>query len=134
MRNDRPPPPRHNGTFHQTGEQDLAALSEYYHLPRLSLRSVVHHAGVADAVPLRAGDWLTKGAIHPNDVGHSYIADLVIRYLYRVLDDAARRPLTRDDRAFLAMPLPRSMLPVRGGLWWRCCFRHGGECLLRGGL
>ena len=57
-------------------------------------------------------DWMGSDGTHPSELGHQYMADLIIFYLTQVLDDVARRPLEATDNEEAAAELPKPMFKV----------------------
>lgn len=103
--------------FRKGGDDELVALGLFYRLPIISVRSMVWGATPDTAQDPSSLDgqvglqqlWLkSSGGIdrdHPAEVGHKWLADLVIFYLSEVLFSLQRYPLGPEDEQSAAAPL-----------------------------
>ena len=120
------------------GDEELGVLAQYYHLPWFSTRSLMWDTWAAKGAKVRAGaggrvagrlllrttalpphpsaqehpDFM-NGPDHPNDLGHRYMADMVIAYLRHIVEDLGLRPYGQADMAVVDAPLPPPMLKAR---------------------
>ena len=127
------------------GDNELGLLAQYYHLPWFSTRSLMWDTWAAKGAKVRAGaggrvagrlllrttalpphpsaqehpDFM-NGPDHPNDLGHRYMADMVIAYLRHIVEDLGLRPYGQADKAVVDAPLPPPMFKVGRAQRWRC--------------
>ncbi|PRW50819.1 hypothetical protein C2E21_5446 [Chlorella sorokiniana] len=91
---------RHQSTnFYTGGEDQEETLMQYYRLPWVSVRSLVHHPMQQGVEGFRAQDFLYGDKIHPSDRGHSYVAQMLARFLQQALAAEQQRQLAEAWRA-----------------------------------
>ncbi|EFN56843.1 hypothetical protein CHLNCDRAFT_144427 [Chlorella variabilis] len=100
--------------YRMGGDDELGVLSQYYHLPFVSDRSLLWDAVYAKGSPNYTAEapwpYFHHDRNHPNDVGHRYLAEMVILYMRRVLEDLSLRPFSDTDEEASQAPLPPPML------------------------
>jgi hypothetical protein len=97
------------------GDDEIEVLAQYYNLPYVATRSLMWDA-VYD--PQGGTNRSTEGPWpyfhidrnHPNDIGHQYVAEMVILFFRRVLEDLHFRPHAPHDDAVATAPLRPPML------------------------
>ncbi|KAL4419206.1 hypothetical protein ABPG77_000600 [Micractinium sp. CCAP 211/92] len=107
-------------------DEILGDFAQYYRLPWLGLRSLLWDGfNVTRAVPAERSQpgkfdnfFLDfpggRDNQHPNDNGHRVMADLVIHWMQRVLEDVAAHPLEAWDEQEAQRPLP---IPMQQDNW-----------------
>mmetsp|Transcript_10267 Transcript_10267/g.30910 ORF Transcript_10267/g.30910 Transcript_10267/m.30910 type:complete len:546 (+) Transcript_10267:215-1852(+) len=88
--------------FWFTREDNHGVVASLYGMPRLSFRSAVFD-GVARGT-LNTTDFMHDG-VHPGNMGHQLIADLVTGYISTVEAGLHNRPLTEEEVALAKEPI-----------------------------
>ncbi|KAK9861685.1 hypothetical protein WJX84_001496 [Apatococcus fuscideae] len=91
-----PPGSSKGVSFYHNSQAELDTLAAYYRVPALSLRNAIYDKTFQGLPGFRPGDFMCD-AIHPNFLGHRYLADLAISLMQ---DRLARLVLTdpAEDR------------------------------------
>ncbi|KAL4422279.1 hypothetical protein ABPG75_008476 [Micractinium tetrahymenae] len=107
-------------------DEELGDMAQYYRLPWLGMRSLLWDGlNVTRSDPAersRPGKldnfWLVTNGVrdnkHPNDGGHRVMAELVIHWMQRMLEDVATHPLEPWDEQEARRPLP---IPMQWNNW-----------------
>ncbi|KAI3426970.1 hypothetical protein D9Q98_006914 [Chlorella vulgaris] len=101
--------------YRMGGDDEIAVLAQYYNLPWVSSRSllwdtVYDSKGRANFTAEEPWPYFHVDRNHPNDVGHMYIAEMVVLHMRRVLEDLHHRPYNAADEAVSSAPLRPPML------------------------
>ncbi|PRW61115.1 hypothetical protein C2E21_0584 [Chlorella sorokiniana] len=111
------------------GDEELAALAAYYHLPLFSCRNLMWDLSAAlKPDPKHYWEAWTADQDHPNDLGHRYMADMVISFISRALDNLDRHPLDEEDEQAAAAELvPPMFKNVAAVLAYLVSYEHMGQ-------
>jgi lysophospholipase L1-like esterase len=91
--------------FYSTPEDVYGNLAQYYGAPQLSFRNALWQYGDNGRGGKAWSDFMGPDRLHPNDLGHKAMADLVIYLLQQTAADLALHPASRDD-VVSSMPPP----------------------------
>lgn len=72
---------QHNGVYRLSAEGEISTIGQYYDLPWLSTRQALFHFTRAGLPNATVDTFMTDDLIHPTDVGHHIIADIIVEYL-----------------------------------------------------
>jgi len=108
--------PSYNGqsklTYYSTPEDTYNNLAQYYGSAVVSFRDALYQMGEFNQGGTGGGwaDFMTAGdGLHPIDLGHKYLADLVVYMLQQVMTDLTLHPITDTDLESATAPLPPPM-------------------------
>eukprot|EP00884_Botryococcus_braunii_P016637 jgi/Botrbrau1/3657/Bobra.0204s0047.1 len=82
---------RHNFTFWDVAEDQLETLAKYYELSSISFRNAYYKQIMTAAQGFNLSRIMCD-EVHPNHLGHRYLADLIIAYLQQSLAEALLLP------------------------------------------
>jgi len=107
--------------FYKTVEDVYGALAQYYDVPWLSLRTAVYADIMWKRVPgFDFKSFLSFDQVHPNDLGHRYLSDMVVWLLQQTALGLLMSPYSAVDAGFVMRGLPPPMYPgnyeEQGGL------------------
>jgi UDP-glucose:glycoprotein glucosyltransferase len=91
--------------FYSTPEDVYGNLAQYYSAPALSFRDALWQFGDNGRGGKSWGDFMGPDRLHPSDLGHKVMADLVVYLLQQTAVDLALHPASRDD-VISSMPPP----------------------------
>jgi len=91
--------------FYSTPEDVYGNLAQYYGAPSLSFRNAMWQYGDNGRGGKTWADFMGPDRLHPSDLGHKAIADLVVFLLQQTAVDLALHPASRDD-VVASMPPP----------------------------
>lgn len=95
--------------FFSTPEDNYGNLAQYYDIPTVSFRNAMWQLGDNGRDGASWEDFLADDRLHPNDLGHKLISDMVIYLLQQTAVDLLVNPLTADEAAASNAPLPPPM-------------------------
>ncbi|KAG1663229.1 hypothetical protein FOA52_004430 [Chlamydomonas sp. UWO 241] len=101
--------------YHESAEDQYGSMAQYYSLPWLSYRNAVW-IDAAYRRPWFPTGWSTLSAdyVHPNDVGHRMLADIIMWLIHSTAVDLLWQPFSKTDAWYIHMPLPP---PMHRGNW-----------------
>lgn len=91
--------------FYSTPEDVYGNLAQYYGTPALSFRNALWQFGDNGRGGKQWSDFMGPDRLHPSDLGHKAMADLVVYLLQQTAVDLALHPATRAD-VVSTMPPP----------------------------
>jgi lysophospholipase L1-like esterase len=91
--------------FYSTPEDVYGNLAQYYGTPSLSFRNAMWQYGDNGRGGKSWGDIMGPDRLHPSDLGHKAMADLVVYLLQQTAVDLALHPASRED-VVASMPPP----------------------------
>ncbi|GAX83233.1 hypothetical protein CEUSTIGMA_g10659.t1 [Chlamydomonas eustigma] len=97
--------------FHESSEDQYGSMAQYYSVPWLSYRNAVWH-DVEHPTPSHPhGNWesISPDHVHPNDLGHRMVKDLVVWLITQTAIDLVLNPFSKMDGWYLHRPLPPPM-------------------------
>ncbi|KAK9823328.1 hypothetical protein WJX72_001962 [[Myrmecia] bisecta] len=94
--------------FFDSLEDVVNIVVQYYGLPALSFRNALYHSMMANVEGYQHQQ-VYCDAVHPNKLGHRYLADLVIGFLQDAAAEVLQKPLTDEDEQAALQPLPVPM-------------------------
>lgn len=76
----------HNVRYDDGGSAQIqhAKVARHYMLPGVSMQSSIYPQVVSGAIPNRA---ITPDDLHPNDIGHALVAEVITYFLQKVFDE-----------------------------------------------